>query len=212
MFFFFDRYCCLGEIADIINLRSGINYNMQSGLLAVRRVVSSPDSVTLRINGQTPSSALGIIVHDDVEIIEDYVKFLLDSGVFYAEIMEKKGNRRPLHILKSDLEYFEIPLIDLRIQSALSKLELAWEMSINAISPFRYAGLRTAMFDEIRHVAAMELFFPERMHALNIYSIDALLEIDDYLAFPNELFNHLMLDQPEIMNQIKRFRSIVFER
>lgn len=209
-----DSYCALKEFADIIGFRTGrFEYHLPEELLAVRRVINSPEDITLRIKDKIPASVWGISIHEDAPLLEDYVKFLLDSGVFYASMLEKKNHRTPLHILKLDLGYYEIPIIDMNIQLALSNLETDWEWARKELgSDFRYASLRAALFDEIRHLIAIELHFPERMHALNIHSVDALMEIEDKLSSPDSLFFHLTLDQPEIMSQIKRFRSIVFER
>lgn len=203
----------LQDLADVIGSRfKSLNAPSDELILCVHRSVTSPTDTTTFVKDSIPTSVFGIVIKKGKPLLEDYLKFTLDSGVLFACLGGKVGSKTRIFILKRELESYSIPLPALPTQQLIGKLEKAWEWSkADSQKEFKYAELRTAIFDEIRHLLAYELYFPESIHKNNIYPLLALSEIEDNLSNPEKLFLDLMFEQPKIMDCINRFRSIVLD-
>lgn len=208
------KYCKLGEVVEVIGFRShNLLSPIQKDMLGIHRFIIDADHITYRIKNIIPPTIWALNLDNAFPLLEDYLKFLFDSGIFYTRMIDIKGSHLPIHVLKSDLLSYKIPIVKLDIQIAISKLEQAWEWSKENINTeFKYSGLRVALLDEIKHLIAIELYFPEKLHELNIKAIDSLMDFEGLSLHPEQLFYKLILDQPSIMSQIKRFRTIIFRQ
>lgn len=201
----------LKDIADIV----GFNWKNRNILydrktVRVNMFILSPDLVTLYQDGPIGPTQFAIIPKEKVTLKREFLSFIFESGMFYAHLSAKQGQVKALVTTEQDLSNFDVPLPSNDIQLLIAKQQAAFEWAKQNIDDgYRYSGLRAATYDEIRQIVAYELYYPKKFQSMNIHPLKALMGIAEFLDDPQSLFNILLFERPEMMDQVKRFRSFI---
>lgn len=203
----------LKDIADIEGFKWKNRYIRYDNRNSVRvnRFILSPDLVTSHYEGPIPPTQFVIIPKNKTSLKREFLSFIFESGIFYAHLEARQGKNAPaLVATEFDLLTFDVPLPTPDLQLLICKQQAAFEWAKNNINDgYRYSGLRMATYDEIRHIVAYELYYPNKTRLMNIHPLKALYGIADALDDPKGLFDVLLFERPEMMEQIKRFRSYI---
>lgn len=202
----------LKEIADVKGFTmKNTNIRYDKNIIRVNRFIPGPDCVTSHTEGPIAPTQFAIIPKENTSLKREFLSFIFESGMFYAYLSARQGKKAvALETSESDLMSFDVPIPTTEIQLLIVKQQVAFEWAKRNINDgYKYSGLRMATYDEIRHILAYELYYPNQAQLMNIHPLKVLSKIADILDDPQILFETLLFERPEMMEQIKRFRSYI---
>ncbi|MDE6750035.1 MAG: hypothetical protein K2K21_13385 [Lachnospiraceae bacterium] len=202
----------LNEIADIKGFTiKNVNIQYDRNTVRVNKLILGPDCVTSYTEGPIAPTQFAIIPKKNACLKREFLSFIFESGMFYAYLSARQGKKSvALETSESDLKSFDVPIPTTEIQLLIIKQQVAFEWAKRNINDgYKYSGLRMATYDDIRHILAYELYYPNQTQLMNIHPLKALSGIADILDDPQRLFEILLFERQEMMEQVKRFRSYI---
>lgn len=189
------------------NALGSLNSESQDGYIYIPRIISKGYIISENIKTIDSIGYLVSITND--QYLSSFITLLLNSGAFRYEHLKATSPTVPLSVSLTNLKNFNIPVVDIILQSKLSHIGSQFFLykKIQSSENDRYFEIKASFFRMLCDSMVFQLYHWDLLSENNIDligNIDILFPDNSYLDF-EEMFKLLSSESNALMDNAKAF-------